>query len=88
MDYDITHVEPRKGYKLFLRFTDGLEGEADVSHLNGKGVFKAWKKPGFFTEVRIDPESKTVYWPGQIDLAPDALHQAILAQLKRSRKAA
>ena len=88
MYYDIIHVEPRKGYRLLIRFADGLEGEVDVSDLAGKGVFKAWKKPGFFAKAYIDPESRTVCWPGDIDLAPDALYEDIAALQKRKTKAA
>jgi len=88
MEYDIVFVEPRKGYRLFLRFADGLCGEVDVSYLTNKGVFKAWKKPGVFAQVRIDPESKTVTWPGPIDLAPDALYENILSRQKRIKKSA
>ncbi len=88
MNYDIIHVEPREGYRLFIRFADGLSGEADVSHLVGKGVFKAWKKPGFFEKAYVDAEMRTVCWPGELDLAPDALHEKITAAQKRKRKAA
>jgi len=87
MNYDIVHVEPRKDYRLFIRFADGLTGEADVSHLVGKGVFRAWKKQDFFAKAYVDLEMGTVCWPGGIDLAPDALYEKIAAN-KRRRKAA
>ena len=32
-------VTPRAGYKLYLEYDDGVTGEADLSHLVGKGVF-------------------------------------------------
>jgi hypothetical protein len=88
MHYDIVHAEARKGYRLFIRFRDGLSGEADVSHLVGKGVFKAWKSPAFFAKAYVDREMATVCWPGDLDLAPDALYEKIAAQQKRKKKAA
>ena len=38
----IVAVSPRPDFKLWVRFEDGLEGEADLSHLVGHGVFKRW----------------------------------------------
>ena len=35
-------VKPREGYRIWLRYSDGEEGEVDLSHLVGKGVFKVW----------------------------------------------
>ena len=85
MHWSIVDVQPRKRYRLFIRFADGLSGEVDVSRLAGKGVFKAWKKRGFFEKVYIDPESQTVCWPGDIDLAPDALYEDVKKKQKGSR---
>ena len=35
-------VRALDGYRLWLRYADGTEGEVDLSHLAGKGVFKVW----------------------------------------------
>lgn len=77
MLYQIEQAHARPGYRLWVRFADGLEGEVDLSELVGKGVFAAWKEPGVFAAVAVDPESGTVVWPGGIDLAPDALHKEL-----------
>jgi len=29
----------------------------------------------FFIKAYVDPEMHTVCWPGELDLAPDALHE-------------
>ena len=73
----IENVEARPGYRLWIRFADGVEGEVSLNHLVGKGVFGAWKDLDFFSRVAIDPTSGTVVWPGGIDLAPDALYAQI-----------
>jgi hypothetical protein len=77
MLYEITRAEARPGYRLWLRFHDGVEGEVSLAHLVGRGVFKAWQDEAEFAKVRIDPDSGTVSWPGGIDLAPDALYRRI-----------
>ena len=35
-------VKALPGYKIWVRFADGTEGEADLSHLAGRGVFALW----------------------------------------------
>jgi len=83
MNYTIVDAQPLKGYRLLLRFSDGLAGQVNVSRLVGKGVFKAWKKPGFFEKVYLD--LGTVCWPGNLDMAPDALYQRVLKQQQRKK---
>lgn len=73
----IEKVEARPGYRLWIRFADGVEGEVSVKHLVGKGVFRAWEDSAFFSKATIDPGSGTVTWAGGIDLAPDALYAQI-----------
>ena len=66
-------VEPREGYRIWLRYADGVEGEVDLSHLVGKGVFAAWRDRAFFERVRIGA-GRTIAWNEEIDLCPDALY--------------
>ena len=83
----IVRAEALKGYRLKVRFSDGLEGIIDLSDLVGKGIFSSWKKPKEFAKVSIDPESHTVCWPGGLDLAPDALYEDLRSQRKNIRAA-
>jgi len=70
-------VRPLEKYRIWLRFQDGTEGEVDLSDLAGKGVFRAWLEPGFFEQVFVDERSRTVAWPGELDLDPDALYEDV-----------
>ncbi len=78
--HKIIDVIPLKDYRLRLKFSDGVEGIVDLSHLAGKGVFKAWESIDFFNSVRINRETKTVEWEGGIDLCPDNLYAKILGK--------
>ena len=60
-------------YKLWLRYSDGVEGEVDLSHLAGKGVFKLWDDDDAFEKVHIGKHGELV-WNDEIDLCPDALY--------------
>ena len=76
----IIEARPTGDYGIWIRFADGLEGDVDLSDLVGNGVFAAWNDPAEFRKVFIDPETHTVAWPGGIDLAPEALHEDLVAQ--------
>ena len=73
----IVAVEARPDYCVWLRFEDGLEGELSLAHLVGQGVFASWEDEAEFQRVFIDEDAGTIDWPGDIDLAPDALHQRL-----------
>ena len=72
----LVSIEPLPEYRLRLRYSDGVEGEVDMSANVGKGVFKAWEDKGVFKQVRIGDFGQ-VEWPNEIDLCPDALYLEI-----------
>jgi hypothetical protein len=76
----IDSVQTRPEYRIWIRFTDGLEGEIDLSDLVGKGVFASWSDKRNFEAAFVDTETGTVAWPGGIDLAPDALYQDLVTK--------
>ncbi len=71
---NVHEVEVRSGYRLWLRFNDGAEGEIDLrDHLTGP-VFEPLRDPATFATVRVDPETRTIGWPNGADFAPEFLH--------------
>lgn len=64
----VISVESLGKYKLRLLFDDGTKGIVDLSDMTGKGVFKAWDKDDHFDKVKIDKESGSITWPGNIDI--------------------
>jgi len=73
----IVSCRPLPKYRVWIRFDDGLEGEVDLKHLVGKGIFKAWESVDFFNEVRVDPRSDTLTWGEDIDLDPYVLRERL-----------
>lgn len=73
-------VFARPGYRLAVRFLDGLEGEVDLSGLifsPAAGVFARLADEALFSKVFV--ELGAVTWPDGPDLAPDAMYRAIKA---------
>lgn len=68
-----TAVEPRAGYRIWLRYSDGAAGEVDLSPLAGQGVFVAWEDRACFESVRL-AEHGAVVWGNDLELCPDALY--------------
>ena len=72
---DITGVEVVADHTLRLTFADGTIGDVDFADHEWQGVLEPLRDPGFFAEVRVDPESGTVAWPNGVDLAPEPLYE-------------
>jgi hypothetical protein len=79
----VTRVEALPEFRLKVVFADGLTGTVDLSrpvHSPQAGVFAALRDPSEFAQVGLEwLEYGAVTWPGELDLAPDAVHTAIRA---------
>ncbi|MDD3761585.1 MAG: DUF2442 domain-containing protein [Acidithiobacillus sp.] len=73
-------VYPLDGYRLYVEFTDGTNGEVRMDELISSpsaGVFSSLADLDLFRAVHL--EHGAVTWPGEIDLAPDAMYEQIRA---------
>ncbi len=75
MHWDVVEVKPEPEGWLFLRFRDGLSGRVHLSPEKLTGVLAPLREPQFFNRVFIDQGA--VAWPGDIDLAPDAMYRQV-----------
>ena len=75
MKWDVIDVKPVAPLALSVLFADGTQGKVrfEPSHLTG--VFAALQDPIIFRQAHIDGGAVT--WPGDVDLAPDAMYAAI-----------
>ena len=74
----VQEVTALPDYRLSVRFVDGLAGTIDLSALIASpeaGVFARLRDLTLFNQVYV--ELGAVMWPGELDLAPDAMHAAI-----------
>ena len=66
-------VEARDGFRLWVRFDDGVEGEVDLSSRAGRGVFKVWDDPGVFESVHVTSH-RSISWTEDAELCADAVY--------------
>ncbi len=72
---DVVEARPLGGYRVHLRFEDGIEADLDLGELiRFEGVFAPLRDPARFAELRVHPELGTICWPGGADLDPDVLY--------------
>lgn len=76
----VAEVESLPGYRLRVRFNDGTAGVVEMAKFvksDAAGVFATLRDERLFRQVRVNLGAVT--WPGDLDLAPDAMHRAIKA---------
>ena len=78
MYWDVVSVKPEPNYCLFVRFEDGLSGRVQLREEDLTGVLAPLRDTRFFEQAFIDYGA--VAWPGEIDLAPDAMYEDIARQ--------
>jgi len=84
MYWDVVEVKPEPGYRLFVRFKDGLAGRVQLRQEELTGALAPLLDEQFFGRVFIDYGA--VAWPGEIDLAPDAMYAGVAAQVMSHTK--
>lgn len=74
----VAEVSPLPGFRLSVRFNDGTEGYVSMSgfiNSPAAGVFEALRDEELFSMVSLYYGAVT--WPGELDLAPDAMYESI-----------
>jgi hypothetical protein len=85
MYWDVVEVKPEPDCCLFVRFKDGLSGRVRFQLEELSGALAPLREPQFFSRVFIDHGA--LAWPGDIDLAPDAMYRQVASNTDRQRQA-
>lgn len=75
MYWDVVDVKPEPDCSLFVCFADGMKGRVPLSPDEFTGVLAPLRDRAFFERVFVDQGA--VAWPGEIDMAPDAMYQQV-----------
>jgi hypothetical protein len=83
-------VEPREGWQLLLRFSDGASGVFDFSGFveAGTGMTEPLRDPAFFARHFI--ELGALAWPNGLDFSAGSLYRRLqdVGRLERGKKVA
>lgn len=73
---NITEVEPLDGCWIRATFSGGAIKEINLSELIARGnVFAPIRdRREVFNQVHVNPETRTIEWPGEVDLDPEVLY--------------
>jgi len=71
-----TEVRPLDNYRIWVKYSDGVEGVVDLSDLAGVGVFALWNDYREFQKVHIGTSGE-IAWNEQIDICPDSTYLKI-----------
>jgi hypothetical protein len=76
----VTDAKQLGGYRLWLRFSDGTEGEIDPEGFllnDTRPIVAALRDPAAFAAFKVDTD--TVVWANGFDLAPEYLYSQSIA---------
>jgi hypothetical protein len=63
----LKEVKALKDFRLHVKFSDGAEGDVDLSEVAGKGVFALWNDYHQFELVTIGSSGELI-WNDDVDL--------------------
>jgi Protein of unknown function (DUF2442) len=63
------------GFRVWIRFNDGVEGDVDLSPELTGPIFAPLRNVEEFRRVTLHPELRTLVWPNGADLAPEFLRE-------------
>ena len=66
-----------KDYTLYLRFSDGLDGEVDLEQELEGEIFQPLRDISYFKDFTVNQELHTVVWPNGADFAPEFLYEKL-----------
>jgi Protein of unknown function (DUF2442) len=78
-------VEPLSGYRLRVRYADGVEGIIDLSDQVGRGVFVPLRDEAFFRSVQIGDNGQ-IAWSDELEICPDSAYVEITGKIAAPAK--
>ena len=80
MTVNVVDVGTLDGYRIWVRFDDGVSGDIDLTRLAEMPMYKPWHDPAVFATVRVGPYGRSVIWytpPVDVDLVAHWLYTEI-----------
>lgn len=85
MEYRLVEAKYVRDFVVWVRFSDGAEGEIDFApELHGP-IFEPLRDVAAFKRFRIHPELRTLVWDNGADFAPEFLHDKVKGERVNTR---
>lgn len=75
MHWDVISADIVKHLEFTVTFADGLTGRVQILPSHLYGVFEKLNDPDLFNQLQVT--NGYISWPDEIDIAPDAMYEAI-----------
>jgi hypothetical protein len=70
---EMVAVIARPEHTVRIVFADGEVRDVDITPLLGTPAFSPLRDPALFGQVKIDEQTGTITWPGDVDLDPEVM---------------
>lgn len=77
MHYRLMEARHVRGFVVWLRFSDGVEGEIDLKGELEGPIFEPLRNSDYFRQLSLHSELHTLVWPNGADFSPEFLHDRI-----------
>jgi hypothetical protein len=67
----------RPDHTVRIVFADGEVRDVDITPLLDTTAFSSLRDPDLFEQVKVDKQTGTIVWPGDLDLDPDVIYAAL-----------
>ena len=74
---EMVAVIPRPEHTVRIVFADGEVRDVDITPLLDTPAFSPLRDQAIFSQVKVDEETGTITWPGDVDLDPDVIYAAL-----------
>jgi hypothetical protein len=86
MEYRLVAAKYIKDFVVWVRFSDGAEGEVDLLPELSGPVFEPLRDVAAFKRFRLHPELHTLVWENGADLAPEFLYDKVKSNRRPARE--
>jgi hypothetical protein len=74
---EMVAVIARPEHTVRIVFVDGEVRDVDITPLLDTPAFSPLRDLALFEQVKIDEQTGTITWPGDVDLDPDVIYAAL-----------
>lgn len=74
---NIVEVKVSDKYKLFIKYSDGVEGEISLQHLKDDFTYQFLNDKDEFEKVYVDEKTGDIFWPNSVNLCKNAIYRQL-----------